>query len=108
MAIWTISLQQDPNLYVLLQDSETFAVLLHLAELLLQPGGQQLAEYGYLDRMWAADQEIVREPGEARLLAVSSRCPRVAEVTGGCRRHAGAAWAMLQGCLGMSCREHLS
>ena len=45
-------------------------LLLRVAELLGQPGGQQLAEQGYLDRMWAADQETVREPGEARLLGV--------------------------------------
>ena len=45
-------------------------LLLRVAELLGQPGGQQLAEHGYLDRMWAADQETAREPGEARLLGV--------------------------------------
>jgi hypothetical protein len=45
-------------------------LLLRVAELVGQPGGQQLAEQGYLDRMWAADQETAREPGEARLLGV--------------------------------------
>ena len=52
-------------------------LLLRVAELLGQPGGQQLAEQGYLDRMWAADQETVREPGEARLLGVGLRIIKV-------------------------------
>lgn len=79
-------------------------LLLRVAELVGQPGGQQLAEQGYLDRMWAADQETAREPGEARLLGVrrpalgSCRVgPSATRIPSLLRFHTNRVWSVVFG-----------